>query len=78
MLSAKLNCWLAKDASGVRCLPIDGAKMLLDVNIVFKTMPIRGERCEAEITEPDDKEVAKRFDSRSSSRGRFTLLPREK
>lgn len=52
--------------------------MLLDVNIVFKTMPIRGERCEAEITEPDDKEVAKRFDSRSSSRGRFTLLPREK
>lgn len=78
-VGARLSCWIPKDDDGkfrneVRCLPVDGANVLLDCNIVFKSIPVRGEDAEAEITEPTDKEPEKRFTGRSSSRGRFKLM----
>lgn len=72
-LGARLSCEVS--ASGTRCIPVNGAKQLLDLNIEFKGMPWRGLKIEAVISEPDDKDVAKRFGGRSSARGKFTMAP---
>lgn len=74
-MSARLRCWYPETSTGVRCVAVEGATALLDLNIFFKTIPFRGRRAEADLTEPEDKSVAKRWESRSSFRGKFTLVP---
>lgn len=79
-IGARLRCWMPTNDDGklrgeVRCLPLEGANALLDCNIVFKTIPVRGEGAEAEITEPSDEDSEKRFSGRLTPRGRFKLAP---
>jgi hypothetical protein len=71
-LSARLSCAHVAALSTVRCVAEQGASQLLDLNFRFKTIPVRGRETEAEIVEPEDK-GEKRWESRSSARGRFTL-----
>lgn len=68
---ARLGCTFRNKV--LVCYALEGAKGVLDLNIIFKNMPIRGQSAEAEITEPDDKSADRRWTSRSTVRGRFTL-----
>lgn len=74
-ISARLICSIVSGADRVRCLPAQGATQLLDVNVTFSSVPFRGMRAEAVITEPDDKSAKDRFAGRSTARGRFNLVP---
>lgn len=74
-ISASLVCASPADIPGTRCAASEGATQLLDLNFVFKTVPIRGSRIDAELFEPDDKSPERRWTSRSTSRGRFALVP---
>lgn len=74
-LSARLACEQAGQIGSVRCLAVDGASELLDLNFLFRVRPRRGEKCEVEVVEPEDKAAAKRWESRTRARGRLTLVP---
>ena len=73
-LGSRLNC---KWASGsTRCYATSGASILLDLNVLLKGTPHRGERLEAEISEPDSKRGdTLRWTGRTSPRGKFSLIP---
>jgi hypothetical protein len=74
-LGARFLCRYVKADTVVRCVPMEGANVLLNLNIDFKLFPQRGQRAEATISEPEDKSGEKRFDSvdRSTPRGKFSL-----
>ncbi|MBP6571547.1 MAG: hypothetical protein KA226_09030 [Gemmatimonadales bacterium] len=74
-LGASLYCAYAVSSKTVNCAATSGAASLLDINIIFTTIPRRGQSVEAQITEPTDKSSANRFTSRSSNRGKFTMKP---
>jgi hypothetical protein len=76
-ISARLECTIPVDGTAVRCIAVQGAKQLLDLNFTFRSMPFRGMRADAEISEPDDKTSDKRFTSRSTPRGKVALVPIE-
>lgn len=71
-IGARFTCVMLKDMAGTRCLPVDGASQLLELNLEFKTVLIRAAPAEAELLEPDEK-GANRWTSPTVSRGRFTL-----
>jgi hypothetical protein len=72
-LGASFLCQIAGRAT--RCYATNGAKSLLDVNILFSDIPWRGDTVSAEITEPDDKSLSERFTSRFVPRGKFVMRP---
>jgi hypothetical protein len=72
-ISARLSCELEKAGTGVRCIASEGATQLLDLNFRFKTIPFRGKSAEAEITEPEDKDLDKRWTGRATARGKFII-----
>lgn len=72
-ISARLSCAFEKVGNGVRCIAVEGATQLLDLNFRFKTIPFRGKTAEAEILEPEDKSLDKRWTGRSTARGKFTI-----
>lgn len=74
-LSCSLASRLAADATGVRCVASSGASSLLDLNFTFRSIPMRGLEADAEISEPDNKDVSARFTSRSTPRGKFKIAP---
>lgn len=77
--SARLACHYggAGPTLETRCLAVEGASQLLDLNFVVKFLPVRGERVQGVIRQPDDKSPERRFEGRSSERGKFTLVPPE-
>jgi hypothetical protein len=76
-LGAMLSCYIGPDRKEIRCEPVSGAKSLLDLNIRFASMPLRGRAAEADIGAPDDTSPAKRWESATTPRGRFKLVERD-
>jgi len=72
-MGVRLYCRYHSARKRTECTPEDGATALLDVNVIVPGLLVRGLPGEVELSEPDSKEPAVRFTSRSSPRGALKL-----
>jgi hypothetical protein len=75
-IGASLRCEAGRETGKGKCIAYEGAKELLDLNFVVEGgLPLRGTEASVILAEPEVKSGDDRWTSRTSSRGRFRLVP---